>query len=294
MYKKKNGFTLAELLIVVAIIAVLVAIAIPVFTTQLEKSREATDAANIRAQYAEVMVEAVATDGDVNTDGNQLEKIQLKQTKSGWLNEILGKNLESIFQGKIEGAKEPQAGGTAYVKYQDNQPILVYGDGNGQGTGGGSGYQPARVSESAKDLEIPINAVLSTLYDELVKGRIDGETGQIAYVLLENGKITTVYTYDRANDGREISNKSITSSLDLTDLNSKIQSALGDSGYTASGKARIFFDKEGNVITNTNPDGSYVKIGGQGLPANLVFKNTTDNKTTTVNYKNTETGWEKQ
>lgn len=42
-YKGKNGFTLAELLIVVAIIAVLVAISIPIFTTQLEKAREATD-----------------------------------------------------------------------------------------------------------------------------------------------------------------------------------------------------------------------------------------------------------
>ena len=38
---KKHGFTLAELLIVVAIIAVLVAISIPIFTSQLEKSRDA-------------------------------------------------------------------------------------------------------------------------------------------------------------------------------------------------------------------------------------------------------------
>ena len=39
--KKNNnkGFTLMEMLIVVAIIAVLVAIAIPVFTNQLEKAR---------------------------------------------------------------------------------------------------------------------------------------------------------------------------------------------------------------------------------------------------------------
>lgn len=36
----RKGFTLAELLIVVAIIAVLVAVAIPVFGSQLEKSRK--------------------------------------------------------------------------------------------------------------------------------------------------------------------------------------------------------------------------------------------------------------
>lgn len=51
----KKGFTLAELLIVVAIIAVLVAIAIPIFTAQLEKSRESTDMANIRSAYAEII-----------------------------------------------------------------------------------------------------------------------------------------------------------------------------------------------------------------------------------------------
>ncbi|MGN8738493.1 type IV pilin protein [Bilifractor sp. HCP3S3_D3] len=49
----KKGFTLAELLIVVAIIGVLVAISIPIFTAQLEKAREATDEANIRSLYAE-------------------------------------------------------------------------------------------------------------------------------------------------------------------------------------------------------------------------------------------------
>jgi type IV pilus assembly protein PilA len=49
MRKNSNkGFTLAELLIVVAIIVVLVAISIPIFSTQLEKARESADMANLR------------------------------------------------------------------------------------------------------------------------------------------------------------------------------------------------------------------------------------------------------
>ena len=68
----KKGFTLAELLIVVAIIAVLVAIAIPVFTSQLEKSKIATDEANARSAYGEAVAGYLSdeiTDGDTITLG---------------------------------------------------------------------------------------------------------------------------------------------------------------------------------------------------------------------------------
>ena len=57
--KDKKGFTLAELLIVVAIIAVLVGISIPVFTAQLEKAKEGKDLANLRAAYAECSVKVL-------------------------------------------------------------------------------------------------------------------------------------------------------------------------------------------------------------------------------------------
>ena len=92
----KKGFTLAELLIVVAIIAVLVAIAIPVFTAQLEKSKESTDMANVRSAYAEV-VAAYLTD-----NGAHSATVTLKSNTSsvtGTFDAIAGVAAASIIGG---------------------------------------------------------------------------------------------------------------------------------------------------------------------------------------------------
>ena len=59
--KNKKGFTLMEMLIVVAIIAVLVAIAIPVYQGQVHKAKVAADMANVRAYYAELQADYLTT-----------------------------------------------------------------------------------------------------------------------------------------------------------------------------------------------------------------------------------------
>ena len=91
--KNEKGFTLAELLIVVAIIGVLVAISIPIFTSQLEKAREATDQANLRSLYAECASSALTgtassknvtittKDGVTTATG----EYTLVQEKDGWV-----------------------------------------------------------------------------------------------------------------------------------------------------------------------------------------------------------------
>lgn len=48
----KKGFTLMEMLIVVAIIVILVAVSIPTFTASLDDAKKATDDANLRAARA--------------------------------------------------------------------------------------------------------------------------------------------------------------------------------------------------------------------------------------------------
>ena len=63
MKKNNKGFTLAELLIVIAIIGVLVSIAIPVLNSQLEKSRKAKDLHTARS--IESVLATAVNDGTI-------------------------------------------------------------------------------------------------------------------------------------------------------------------------------------------------------------------------------------
>ena len=60
--KNNNGFTLAEVLIVVAIVAVLVGVSIPIFNSQLEKSRRAVDMSNARSAYGAAITQNILDD----------------------------------------------------------------------------------------------------------------------------------------------------------------------------------------------------------------------------------------
>lgn len=74
----KKGFTLAELLIVIAIIAVLIAIAIPTFSGALENARRQTDHANIRSAYSVMQVAKMS--GGLPTDGGTVTPVTTSTT----------------------------------------------------------------------------------------------------------------------------------------------------------------------------------------------------------------------
>ena len=78
---KNGGFTLVEMLIVVAIIAILIAVSIPLISSSLDEAKEATDAANLRSAQALGMIKYL-TEGSV-ADGTYYYLIS--DNKSGTL-----------------------------------------------------------------------------------------------------------------------------------------------------------------------------------------------------------------
>lgn len=125
----RKGFTLAELLIVVAIIAVLVAVAIPIFGSQLEKSREAADLANVRAAYAEVLTEANM--GIYNKE----VIVNLKQKQYDWQSAdviTIGGISHSVKEGDTDNwIGKPGAGGTCKVSFDQKMGTKFVWSGDG-------------------------------------------------------------------------------------------------------------------------------------------------------------------
>lgn len=111
-----------EMLIVIALIAVLIAIAIPVFASQLEKSREATDLANVRAAYAQVSTEAQLGNFEATVT------VDLKQKQADWQS-VDPVNIGGIVHYKGQGDTDNWKGvaspnGTCVVSYSADHGII--------------------------------------------------------------------------------------------------------------------------------------------------------------------------
>ena len=112
-----------EMLIVIAIIAVLIAIAIPVFASQLERAREATDLANVRSAYAQVSTEALLE------NPNATVTVDLKQKQADWQS-LDPVNIGGIVHYKNQGDTDNWKGvaapnGTCVVSYKEDCGIIL-------------------------------------------------------------------------------------------------------------------------------------------------------------------------
>lgn len=101
--KKQGGFTMVELLIVVAIIAVLVAVSIPMMNSALEKSRHAVDQANIRDAIALASVEYVTDANDFPAAGKEYFYSVDPNTHQGYLDTASNITCECTCNNKPAG-----------------------------------------------------------------------------------------------------------------------------------------------------------------------------------------------
>lgn len=133
---RKKGFTLAELLIIVAIIGVLVAVSVPIFTAQRSKAVDAVNKANIRAAKSMALAKFYddKTEYVSNISGTQMAYFKYTD---GSLVKITGKSSDINNMAKVvcDQAKQHKQCDCiyVYVSLNDAKPIQTapYIDKNG-------------------------------------------------------------------------------------------------------------------------------------------------------------------
>ena len=97
--------------------AVLVAISIPIFTTQLEKARESTDAANLRAAYATASVKVLESEKGVAAG-----PVAMTQTTAGFASDIKNSKIGNVELSSLADAAKSVS---YYVNVSANGTVTI-------------------------------------------------------------------------------------------------------------------------------------------------------------------------
>ena len=163
MHNKNEGFTLVELIIVVAIMGVLIALLAPAYARHVEKSRETVDIANVRSAYAEIMAEVMDEDAS-----NVVKVVKLKQKRDDWQAfdpvVIAGKTHYKSERDTANWKGIPVANGECEVSYNEATGILF----DWKGTGKDSSDTTIDFNEDLHEI-LKRTGILSKLTNQSIK-----------------------------------------------------------------------------------------------------------------------------
>lgn len=123
--KRNRGFTLMEMLIVVAIIAVLAAIAIPVFNGSLHKAKVAADMANVRAYYAELQTQYITTGKYIDIGSEPLQSVRRYITFLDGTTVQMQAGMVSAMLVREQGTNEPVGYQVYYICDKGDHELLL-------------------------------------------------------------------------------------------------------------------------------------------------------------------------